>query len=312
MWHGRIARKKVHLWFGEPGAGKGYAVAAVTACVTTGRTLPGETAGGPPATVLLCNGEDGAEDVLRPRIEAMAGDLRRIHVVRFQELNADGITYLRRQVVKYKPALVVIDPLYAFSGRRVDLNRGNQTRPIFNALARLAEEYECAVVVIHHTNKSETTKALHRAAASQDIIAAARVAHLFGFPSGQSNNRAMIPVKSNLGALGRSLGYTISTTGEFSWTGESSLTEADVLGVARQADSLEEAKEFLREQLSHGPKPVAEIFNEARSLGLSFITVRRASTELGVIRTATRASGKRGVQQWVWQLPTMPPTGGQP
>jgi AAA domain len=71
LWSSRIARRKVSLFVGDPGAGKGKVVCEVTGCLTSGRALPGGAAI-PPIHVLLCSTEDDFEDTLLPRLRESA------------------------------------------------------------------------------------------------------------------------------------------------------------------------------------------------------------------------------------------------
>jgi putative DNA primase/helicase len=72
------------------------------------------------------------------------------------------------------PRLVVIDPIQAYLGGKVDINRANETRPLLAALRKLAETYRCAIVVVRHPAKSGVGSAIHRGLGSIDFIGAAR------------------------------------------------------------------------------------------------------------------------------------------
>ena len=49
---------------------------------------------------------------------------------------------------------MVIDPLQAFLGASVDMNRANEVRPIFRKLADIAQSTGCAIVMIVHEKSS--------------------------------------------------------------------------------------------------------------------------------------------------------------
>jgi predicted ATP-dependent serine protease len=55
--------------------------------------------------------------------------------------------------------LLILDPLHAYLGLDVDMHRANEIRPIFKALAGVAERADCAVLIIGHMNKMGATKA---------------------------------------------------------------------------------------------------------------------------------------------------------
>ena len=61
---------------------------------------------------------------------------------------------------------------------------------------------------------------------------------------------------------------------------------------------MNEAMEFLREELAHGPQSTQDIKKAAASAGLSWATLRRAKETLEV------RSSKAGITKgWAWELP---------
>ena len=83
---------------------------------------------------------------------------------------------LDRQVKKENenPRLVIIDPVQAFIGADVDMNRANKVRSVFRKLGMIAEKTGCAIVLIGHLNKSSGTQSTYRGFGSIDIMAAVR------------------------------------------------------------------------------------------------------------------------------------------
>ena len=70
--------------------------------------------------------------------------------------------------------LVIIDPMQAFLGADVDMNRANEVRPIFRSLGDIAQATGCAIVLIGHLNKAAGTQSTYRGLGSIDITAAVR------------------------------------------------------------------------------------------------------------------------------------------
>ena len=112
---------------------------------------------------------------------------------------------------------------------------------------------------------------------------------------------ALVHIKSNLGALAPSLGYTIDPTGAFSWTGPSHLTPEDVqtgrpigAGLPRR----KQAAQWLRQQLHNGPLTQGTIEAAAHRDGVCMITVRRAKADLSILSTKSNLNGC-----WFWSLP---------
>ena len=50
--------------------------------------------------------------------------------------------------------LVIIDPVQAFLGADVDMNRANEVRPIFRSMGDIAQATGCAIVLSGHLNKA--------------------------------------------------------------------------------------------------------------------------------------------------------------
>jgi putative DNA primase/helicase len=72
----------------------------------------------------------------------------------------------------------------------------------------------------------------------------------------------------------------------------------------KRAPEREQAKAFLMEVLRDGPKRTRDVQSEASEAGHSWVTVKRASVELGVEKTRVRAKkGKKAIEAWEWSLP---------
>ena len=107
-------------------------------------------------------------------------------------------------------------------------------------------------------------------------------------------------IKSNVGRMGRSLGYTIDKAGRFAWTGESSLTAADLLAApAGPGDhKLVEACQWLNELLRSGERTAKDVCEQAEAASISRATLRRAQQALKIRPHKAGMSGP-----WMWSLP---------
>ena len=112
--------------------------------------------------------------------------------------------------------------------------------------------------------------------------------------------RALVHIKSNVGRTGSTLGYSIDGEGRFAWTGESSLTAADLLAApaGRGDRRLAEATQWLTELLETGEREQKEIRELAEAAGISYGTLRRAKSGLQVRPYKAGMSGP-----WLWALP---------
>jgi len=126
---------------------------------------------------------------------------------------------------------------------------------------------------------------------------------LAGCSPGAPGERALVHVKSNVSETGPALGYAIDANGRFRWTGESALSAPAMLAPEEinieRPGALEEAEDFLRQQLTEPHPTVKRILQNALLLGISQRTLRRAKARLGVVaRKENSAFGS-----WYWSLP---------
>src|SRR5947199_2428072 len=82
LWPGRLALGKLAILDGDPGLGKSLVTLDVCARLSTGRPFPDGSPGPGVGSALILNREDGAEDTIRPRLQALGADLARVFVLR--------------------------------------------------------------------------------------------------------------------------------------------------------------------------------------------------------------------------------------
>jgi hypothetical protein len=316
QWNPYIPKRKVTLLEGDPGQGKTWLALAIAAAATCGRT-PWSGAPCPPADVLYLSAEDGLADTLRPRLDAAGADVTRVHCLTgWTAQGADneaplsgGVTLadveLLGQVIGDKhPVLVVIDPLQAYLGSRVDIHRANETRPILAGLAVLAEQYGCAMLLIRHLSKAPQDRAVYRGLGSIDFAAAARSILLAGQDPQAPNRRVLVHVKSSLAPLGPSLGYELRE-GQLLWTGVSDITAEAMLRPNQpeeERSAVEEAADFLRDFLADGEQPTTEVIRSAKRAGIQEKTLRRAKQGLVKARKSPATGQSYRDAPWVWFL----------
>ena len=183
LWYPYIPRGKLTIIQGDPGEGKSTFALYLAAMVSRGTAVENpKQAVRAPGLVCYQNAEDGVADTIKPRLER-AGAF--CDMVLFADDSREPIEILdgRLEMIlrEYRPALLILDPLQAYLGCGVDMHRANEIRPIMSYLAGLAEQYQCAVVLIGHMNKMQKTRSLYRGLGSIDLTAAAlRSAHRKG------------------------------------------------------------------------------------------------------------------------------------
>jgi hypothetical protein len=186
----------------------------------------------------------------------------------------------------------------------VDRHRAHDSARAFHGLARLAEKHHCCILLVRHLRKRG------RGLASIELSAAVRTEFLAGSSPDAPSHPALVQVKSNLGRLAPSLGYSIESTGGFSWTGPSKLTPEEILADRPIAAGLPRRKlvaEWLRQNLLHGRRTQGTIEAAAQRDGVCIITLRRAKCDLGVVVTTDGVTSP-----WYWALPQYDQPTNQP
>lgn len=296
LWHLKVARGKVTVLDGDPNVGKSTITLDLAARVSTGEPMPDGTPGMSGETILL-SAEDDLADTIRPRLDAARADVSRItafHAVRIDqderlpELPED-LARLELAIESRGAVLLIVDPLMAFLGRNVDAHRDQDVRRALAPLTRLAERTEIAVVVVRHLNKGGSGNPLYRGGGSIGIIGAARAGLLAARDPDDDSRRVLAVTKQNLAAAASALAYRLveapNGVAVIEWLGETDHTAATLLAVPTDGhvrSALEEAKDFLREELATGPVPTKDLMKTARAAGIADATLQRARQAIRV------------------------------
>jgi hypothetical protein len=308
LWRCWLALGKLSILDGDPGLGKSLLALDLCARVTTGRPFPDGSPGCAPANVIVLNGEDGPEDTVRLRLQALGADLQRVFVMRPRQFDFDplrfpaGASRLRDAVARLQAKLVVIDPIMAFLDG-VATGCDQSIRSALLPLAELADEHGCAVQMVRHLNKTGMTHALYRGGGSIGIIGACRCAWLLGCDPAAPQRRILSQVKNNLAVLQTSLAFELRSRDnappELAWLGNSSWAADQVLG-NRRSTPRQRAAAFLTAFLANGPRSARDIWSAACPQGLHERTLRRARRDLQARTTRVCVAGKHLTY---WLLP---------
>lgn len=291
IWYPYIPRGKVTLLEGDPDLGKSWLTMAIASHITKGKRFPltGHRIEG---TVMMMSAEDGLADTIRPRFDLLQADTSRIFcydtAVTF---DPDGADLVEEQIEKYKPTLVVIDPLVAYLGGSVDLHKANETREVMARLAKLAERQAVAVLAVRHLTKGSRDRAIYRGIGSIDLTAAARSILLVGRDPDDEFGRVLCHIKSNLAPKGDSFKYELrrEVKPPFRWGETTQLTPADLFKIekAPSASEYTAARDFLIDKLKKEPQPTATVMRDAEARGISVKMLSRVAQDLGVKRSST-------------------------
>ncbi|MFC2018737.1 AAA family ATPase [Chloroflexota bacterium] len=304
LWLPYIPRGKLTLLEGDPGVGKSWVSLAIATAVSLGRGLPG-TEAIESERVVLASAEDGLGDTIRPRLDAMGADVRQIQAIKdILDFGNGGLGILEGHIKDVNPAVVIVDPLVAYIGAGVDLHRANETRAVMAKLADIAEKHGCAILAVRHLTKGGTLKPIYRGLGSIDLTAACRSVLMAGCDPENEAKRGLVHIKSNLAPKGQAIGYELRD-GRFYWTGESDLTAARILAAedSEGKSAIDEAADFLRDELADGPVEAKQVFSDAKSSGIYERTLNRAKSRLRITSRREGESGKRGIARVKWQLP---------
>ena len=203
LWFPYIPFGKLTIIQGNPGEGKTYFAMMLTAACTNRKLFP-NMEDIEPFNVIYQTAEDGMGDTIKPRLVEAGADLSRVMVIDDSEevltLSDDRIEKaVRQNHVRF----VIIDPVQAFIGADVDMNRANEVRPVFRKLGMIAEKTSCAIVLIGHLNKSSGTQSTYRGLGSIDIMAAVRSLIFIGKVRKDPTTRVLIHEKVLLHRQGR-------------------------------------------------------------------------------------------------------------
>jgi hypothetical protein len=306
LWPGHIPIGKLTLFVGDPGEGKSYTTEDLAARVSRGASWPDGEPGVLGNSIIL-TAEDGLADTVRPRIDLLDGDPGRVVILtgigdpeRPSSFNlARDLVHLEDAVLKTRAILVVVDPVSAYL-EGVESHRDADVRSVLAPLCAMAERNRVAIVGVMHLNKSDAQKALYRASGSLAFVAQAR--GVFAFVKDQEcpGRRLFLPLKMNIAPHPPTLAFRLDG-GRLTWEQGTVCvdTEAALAGVEERAERGErdEAKEFLREVLRDGSAPADDVKKQARAVGISESTLRRARSDLKI---KPRKVGYPGV--WMWDL----------
>ncbi|MDU5534299.1 MAG: AAA family ATPase, partial [Oscillospiraceae bacterium] len=154
LWFPYIPFGKLTIIQGNPGEGKTYFAMRLAAACTNRKPLPGmETL--EPFNIIYQTAEDGLGDTVKPRLMEADADLEKVLVIDDRDTPLTlADERIARAIRENNAKLVIIDPVQAFLGADVDMNRANEVRPIFRSLGDIAQATGCAIVLIGHLNKA--------------------------------------------------------------------------------------------------------------------------------------------------------------
>ena len=298
LWKPYLPFGKLSVLQGNPGEGKTYFAMHLAAACTNGKLLPNMERM-EPFNVIYQTAEDGLGDTVKPRLIEAGADLNRVLVIDDSDVQLTlSDEQIEKAIVENNARLVIIDPIQAYLGADVDMNRANEVRPIFMRLGQVAQRTGCAILLIGHLNKAAGMQSLQRGLGSIDIAAAVRSVMFIGKLKHNPTMRILTHEKSSLAPPGASLAFSLGDEGGFRWVGEYDITADEMLsGIELQRETkTQQAKDLICALLAGGKQVLSEDIDKAAlERGIPGRTVRDAKRELGDALKSKIVEGRKKV-----------------
>ena len=335
---GFLAKGVVTGLVGLPGAGKSTFARRVVAALTRGLALPSLLPAGlqpprvpGPVGVLWWGGEEAADSMVKPGLEAVQADPR---YWRFlpgaatdTRLDAAGIERAFRVCAHHDLGLIVIDTLEDLQPDNANLNDGASARGILRPLMMRCQETGVAALVLRHEGKSIRRSGVHVGAGSIQLIAALRATFLLVQCEDEEHQllpgRQLVPAKVNVScprSMSLSLENVTRELPDFDGELVEQLIPVAALGDlgdltadtiihganADRAGDVDAPERLLEAWLQDGPVMRRDLFESAKEAGFTPRTLQRAARRLGVVRSSPQQEGvPRNKWPVFWRLPDM-------
>jgi hypothetical protein len=229
---------------------------------------------------------------------------------------------LEALIAEHKAKLVIIEPLAAFLCGP-DANKDQEIRRVLYKLSKLAEKYNCAIIVMRHLNKSGGGKALYRGNMSIGVIGHARIGLLIAEDPDNDAFRILSMTKINCGPKQKSMRFTLEPVGEvcrIQWAGQSNYSADDLMQqpTSQEKSKKEDANTKIAQakaiftmllEAKAGVIPIKETKDELHKADISKHSIETAIKELGL--TVQYDTMPDGTRVYFWVSPTVPKPPGE-
>lgn len=302
LWKPYFPMGKISFIAGDPGSGKSFQTILLASIVSKGDKLPLSDINAPMGVVIIQNGEDGAGDTIKKRLNSFHANNNNIYMIDLKKEHEESrdimltdVSELDELFEEIKPKLVVFDPITAFLGD-VDMNSATKTRLLLKPIGKLAEKHNCAIVFVIHRNKGLTGgNQIYRLLGSIDFGGIAR--SIVTIAKGK-DEMLFIHTKSNLAERGKTLAFKLIDD-KIEWLGERDYEEEQPI-ISETKRPRDIAKDFILEYLTqHKISEYKNIVASAEILGISETTLDRARDDLKNDKIIAK---KKDNNVWYWYL----------
>ena len=297
-----IPENNITLFVSDGGTGKGFLSCHLAAAISTGSAtiFDNEPVKRDPQRVILVNTEDSADCVIAQRLIDAGADMALIDT-REENAPIPVIGSIIARMSQIRPKLVILDPLQSFVPKGVKMGNRNEMRKIMEPLQQAASVYQCAIVIIMHTNKTFGASGRSRIADSSDMWDIARSVFIMGDTRDGEFTKYLSHEKNNYGKQLSTLLYRIDDFGIYK-VGETDKKDYDFVSEHNRRSSgrpparRDEARDVILKALHENRNGMSgkELYLIADQNGISKSTYERARRELvsdNVVNVASFGQG---------------------
>lgn len=296
LWYPYIPFGKLTIIHGDGDEGKTTLILQLAALLSRGEKLPCDSTEREPIKVIYQTAEDGLGDTIKPRLLVGNADCSQIKVIDESEATLTMLDErIEKAIVETGARALILDPVQAYIGAKVDMNRANEVRAILSQLGQIAGQYRCAIILVGHLNKAQGNKSNYRGLGSIDFQATARSVLIVGRLKDNPQIRVMVQDKSSLAPEGEPIAFELGKENGFRWLGHYDISVDDLLSGIPKEKKSEQAENLILEYLSKGKYPQKKLVKKAQAIGISKRVLDEAKKALNV------RSLKEG-SQWYWEL----------
>jgi len=297
LWYPYIPYGKITIIEGDPGEGKTTLILQLASLLSKGENLPLDVFSKESIKVIYQTAEDGLEDTIKPRLVKAKADCKNIYVIDESKTPLSMLDGRIEEAIAQTGAhLLILDPIQAYIGADVNMNKANEVRNVMAQIGKIAEKYNCAIVLIGHMNKGSGNKSSYRGMGSIDFHAAARSVLVVGRVKDEPEIRAVVQIKSSLAPEGDAIAFRLDKESGFNWIGRYDISIDELLGGYKTDNKSNQVRNLLLDLLSNGKKiKQSEILQITKEKGISKRLLDEAKKQLG-IKSIKQASA------WYWYL----------